>query len=77
MDSHDWVNNGGYTIEAAVIVECKQLTLNPPKGRTAGPTNEENVFEKESLVMGSEGICFENYIFPAVLSFPVVYDTTF
>ncbi|XP_068217283.1 ubiquitin-conjugating enzyme E2 G2 isoform X1 [Palaemon carinicauda] len=51
----------------------RKLTLNPPEGIIAGPTNEENFFEWEALIMGPEGTCFECGVFPAKLIFPPDY----
>ena len=31
--------------------DLTELTLNPPEGIIAGPTNEENFFEWEALIM--------------------------
>ncbi|XP_018007427.1 ubiquitin-conjugating enzyme E2 G2 [Hyalella azteca] len=56
-----------------LMAEYKQLTLNPPEGIIAGPTNEENFFEWEALIMGPEGTCFECGVFPAKLVFPTDY----
>ncbi|XP_076034672.1 ubiquitin conjugating enzyme 7 isoform X2 [Oratosquilla oratoria] len=56
-----------------LMTEYKQLTLNPPEGIIAGPTNEENFFEWETLIMGPEGTCFECGVFPAKLIFPPDY----
>ncbi|KAL7640017.1 UNVERIFIED_CONTAM: hypothetical protein RMT77_009431 [Armadillidium vulgare] len=53
--------------------EYKQLTLNPPEGIIAGPTNEENFFEWEAYILGPEGTCFECGVFPAKLNFPHDY----
>ncbi|XP_053652446.1 ubiquitin-conjugating enzyme E2 G2 isoform X1 [Cherax quadricarinatus] len=56
------------------LVKVKpELTLNPPEGIIAGPTNEENFFEWEALIMGPEGTCFECGVFPAKLIFPPDY----
>ncbi|XP_045118357.1 ubiquitin-conjugating enzyme E2 G2 [Portunus trituberculatus] len=56
-----------------LMTEYKQLTLNPPEGIIAGPTNEENFFEWEALIVGPEGTCFECGVFPAKLIFPPDY----
>ncbi|XP_066264415.1 ubiquitin-conjugating enzyme E2 G2 [Branchiostoma lanceolatum] len=56
-----------------LMAEYKQLTLNPPEGIVAGPVNEENFFEWESLILGPEGTCFEGGVFQARLTFPSDY----
>merc|ERR1712150_257031 len=56
-----------------LMAEYKQLTLNPPEGIVAGPINEENFFEWETLITGPEDTCFEGGIFPARLTFPSDY----
>ncbi|XP_045599516.1 ubiquitin-conjugating enzyme E2 G2 isoform X1 [Procambarus clarkii] len=58
---------------ATVLWHHTELTLNPPEGIIAGPTNEENFFEWEALIMGPEGTCFECGVFPAKLIFPPDY----
>jgi len=56
-----------------LMSEYKQLTMNPPDGILAGPTDEENFFEWEALILGPEGTCFEGGVFPAKLQFPPDY----
>lgn len=55
------------------MAEYKQLTLNPPEGVLAGPSDEENFFEWEALIVGPEGTCFEGGVFTAQLQFPSDY----
>ena len=38
-----------------------ELTLNPPEGIVAGPSNEENFFEWEALIMLVPQLYFLNY----------------
>ncbi|CAO1419398.1 unnamed protein product [Diamesa hyperborea] len=56
-----------------LMAEYKQLTLNPPEGIIAGPTNEENFFEWDALITGPADTAFEGGIFPAKLIFPTDY----
>ncbi|ESO03140.1 hypothetical protein HELRODRAFT_154853 [Helobdella robusta] len=56
-----------------LMAEYRQLTLNPPEGILAGPSNEDNFFEWEALIAGPEGTCFEGGVFPARLTFPSDY----
>jgi len=56
-----------------LMAEYKQMTLNPPEGIIAGPTNEENFFEWEAHIMGPEDTCFECGLFPAKITFPPDY----
>lgn len=56
-----------------LMAEYKQLTLNPPEGILAGPTNEENFFEWEALITGPDDTCFEGGVFPAKLVLPPDY----
>ena len=53
--------------------EYKQLTVNPPAGMTAGPIDEENMFEWECLILGSQDTLYEGGCFHALLSFPKDY----
>eukprot|EP00008_Paramoeba_atlantica_P012356 CAMPEP_0201479448 /NCGR_PEP_ID=MMETSP0151_2-20130828/4147_1 /ASSEMBLY_ACC=CAM_ASM_000257 /TAXON_ID=200890 /ORGANISM="Paramoeba atlantica, Strain 621/1 / CCAP 1560/9" /LENGTH=164 /DNA_ID=CAMNT_0047860945 /DNA_START=79 /DNA_END=573 /DNA_ORIENTATION=+ len=53
--------------------EYRELTLNPPEGITAGPMNEGNFFEWESLVVGPPDTPFEGGAFEAKLLFPSDY----
>ena len=50
--------------------EYKQLTVNPPEGMTAGPLDEDNMFEWECLILGAEDTLYEGGCFRALLSFP-------
>ena len=56
-----------------LLGEYKQITENPPEGMTAGPVNEDNLFEWECLVLGPEGTPYEGGCFHAILSFPRDY----
>ena len=53
--------------------EYKQITENPPEGLTAGPIDEENLFEWECLVLGPDSTPYEGGCFHALLSFPKDY----
>jgi len=53
--------------------EYKELTVNPPEGITAGPVDEENIFEWEALIMGPTGTDYEGGLFTATLVFPFDY----
>ncbi|KAK2708795.1 ubiquitin-conjugating enzyme E2 G2-like [Artemia franciscana] len=56
-----------------LMAEYRQLTTNPPDGIVAGPTNEENFFDWEALILGPEGTCYEGGVFAAKISFPHDY----
>lgn len=53
--------------------EYKQLTVSPPDGITAGPVNEDDLFQWEALIQGPEGTPYEGGVFPAELKFPKDY----
>ena len=53
--------------------EYKQITTNPPEGMTAGPINEENMFEWECVIVGASETLYEGGCFHAILSFPQDY----
>lgn len=56
-----------------LLGEYKQITENPPEGLTAGPIDEENLFEWECLVLGPDSTPYEGGCFHAILSFPKDY----
>jgi len=56
-----------------LMQEYKELTLNSPEGLTAGPTNEDNFFEWDAVIMGPEGTYYEGGCFTAKLAFPRDY----
>jgi ubiquitin-conjugating enzyme E2 G2 len=53
--------------------EYRALTIDSPEGITAGPIDEDNVFEWEAMIQGPEETPFEGGIFPATLTFPKDY----
>ncbi|EGG18781.1 ubiquitin-conjugating enzyme E2 [Cavenderia fasciculata] len=56
-----------------LMQEYKELTLDPPEGITAGPVDEENLFQWEAVIMGPSGTDYENGLFSASLTFPQTY----
>lgn len=45
---------------------------NHPEGIIAGPADEDNFFEWDCVIVGPEGTCFENGVFPAKITFSEV-----
>jgi len=56
-----------------LMQEYKELTTNPPEGLTAGPVEEDNLFEWEALIMGPTGTDYEGGLFESRLTFPYDY----
>lgn len=56
-----------------LMLEYRELTVNPPEGITVGPLDEDNFFEWEALVMGPPGTEYEGGVFTARLKFPPDY----
>jgi hypothetical protein len=61
------------TASRRLMREYRALTVEPPEGITAGPIDEDNVFEWEAMIQGPEETPFEGGIFPATLTFPKDY----
>jgi ubiquitin-conjugating enzyme E2 G2 len=61
------------TASRRLQIEYKNLTTKSPEGITAGPVDEDNLFEWEALIEGPEGTPFEGGVFPAILKFPNDY----
>ncbi|KAF8425598.1 ubiquitin-conjugating enzyme/RWD-like protein [Tirmania nivea] len=56
-----------------LLKEYRQLVDEAPEGITAGPIDEDNLFEWECLIQGPEDTPFEGGVFPATISFPKDY----
>ncbi|RPB26700.1 ubiquitin-conjugating enzyme [Terfezia boudieri ATCC MYA-4762] len=56
-----------------LLKEYRQLVDEAPDGITAGPIDEDNLFEWECLIQGPDDTPFEGGVFPATLSFPKDY----
>ncbi|KAI5799204.1 ubiquitin-conjugating enzyme/RWD-like protein [Peziza echinospora] len=56
-----------------LLKEYRQLVDEAPEGLSAGPIDEDNLFEWECLIQGPEDTPFEGGVFPATLSFPKDY----
>jgi len=56
-----------------LLKEYRQLVDEAPEGITAGPIDEDNLFEWECLIQGPDDTPFEGGVFPATLSFPKVH----
>jgi hypothetical protein len=61
------------TASRRLMHEYRALTIDSPEGITAGPIDEDNVFEWEAMIQGPEETPFEGGIFPATLTFPKDY----
>ncbi|KAI9765505.1 MAG: Ubiquitin-conjugating enzyme E2 7 [Geoglossum simile] len=61
------------TASRRLMHEYRALTIDSPDGITAGPIDEDNVFEWEAMIQGPEETPFEGGIFPATLTFPRDY----
>ena len=55
-----------------LLKEYRQLMDEAPEGLSAGPIDEDNLFEWECLIEGPGDTPFEGGVFPATLSFPKV-----
>ncbi|KAF8468156.1 ubiquitin-conjugating enzyme/RWD-like protein [Kalaharituber pfeilii] len=56
-----------------LLKEYRQLLDDAPEGITAGPADEDNLFEWDCLIAGPEGTPWEGGVFPAVMKFPKDY----
>eukprot|EP01091_Cochliopodium_minus_P010539 TRINITY_DN2814_c0_g1_i1.p1 TRINITY_DN2814_c0_g1~~TRINITY_DN2814_c0_g1_i1.p1 ORF type:complete len:166 (-),score=30.92 TRINITY_DN2814_c0_g1_i1:132-629(-) len=56
-----------------LLKEYKELLLKPCEGISAGPINEDNLFEWEAVISGPVGTLYENGVFIANISFPSDY----
>eukprot|EP01126_Amoeba_proteus_P024356 TRINITY_DN2454_c0_g1_i1.p1 TRINITY_DN2454_c0_g1~~TRINITY_DN2454_c0_g1_i1.p1 ORF type:complete len:170 (-),score=19.63 TRINITY_DN2454_c0_g1_i1:310-819(-) len=56
-----------------LMIEYKELTVNPVEGIVTGPGNEENFFVWDAMILGPEGTLYENGVFQATLTFPSDY----
>lgn len=61
------------TAQRRLLHEYKLLTTDSPPGITAGPVDEDNLFEWECLICGPEETPLEGGVFPATLTFPKDY----
>lgn len=56
-----------------LLKEYRQLVDEAPEGISAGPVDEDNLFEWECLIQGPDDTPFEGGLFPATLTFPKVF----
>ena len=56
-----------------LLKEYKELLIKPCDGITAGPINEDNLFEWEAIIEGPQDTLYENGVFIALLTFPLDY----
>lgn len=61
------------TAQKRLLKELQQLELDPPEGIVASPTQEDNVFHWDCLIMGPKDTPYEGGIFNAQLEFPRDY----
>ncbi|ODV90735.1 hypothetical protein CANCADRAFT_110045 [Tortispora caseinolytica NRRL Y-17796] len=61
------------TASRRLLKEYKQLLTDTPDGISAGPIDENNMFEWECIIQGPDGTPYEGGVFPAILKFPSDY----
>ncbi|KAK9457477.1 hypothetical protein V1511DRAFT_520381 [Dipodascopsis uninucleata] len=66
-------NSRNSTANRRLMTEYMQLMNEAPDGISAGPVDEDNLFEWECLLQGPEDTPFEGGVFPATLTFPKDY----
>lgn len=61
------------TAQNRLLKEYQNLSRDPPEGVIAGPIDEDDLFRWECLLEGPPDTCYENGVFPALLTFPKDY----